>query len=112
MRYARCFLGSQYCTDAVHIHDVNLPNFCRMQQMQSTEVQSQRVGIIGTIKLAERLAQPLPISSSQPGPHGGVPSLNNFDRCYCLHIAFCYVAEASCSPEASVPSQTLSLKSC
>lgn len=41
--------------------------------MQSTEVQSQRVGIIGTIKLAERLAQPLPTSSSQPGPHGGFP---------------------------------------
>ena len=80
-----------------------------MQQMQSTEVQSQRVGIIGTIKLAERLAQPLPTSSSQPGPHGGVPSADKYDTCYRLHIAFCHVTQASCPPEASLPSQNLSL---
>ncbi|DBA96744.1 TPA: hypothetical protein ACH3X1_015586 [Trebouxia sp. C0004] len=36
------------------------------KQMQSEEVQSQRVGIIGTIKLVERLAHPSPTPTAHP----------------------------------------------
>jgi len=44
-----------------------------LQQMQSEEVQSQRVGIIGTIKLVERLAHPSPTPTAHSAALGRLP---------------------------------------
>ena len=46
---------------------------CWVQQMQSEEVQSQRVGIIGTIKLVERLAHSSPTPTAHSAALGRLP---------------------------------------
>lgn len=52
-----------------------------LQQMQSGEAQAQRVGIIGTIKLAERLAT--------PSPHGTLPAIRVYAvPCFLLPACF------------------------
>lgn len=53
---------------------------CCVQQMQSEQVQSQRVGIIGTIKLVERLAHPSPTPPAHPAALGGLAFQGAFHK--------------------------------